>query len=330
MEVVQQVSVQIAAASLGDAKALTDELDRHRATLRRQRGFRTMQITRSQAADGNTSLTIDTRWRSADALAAYTDQTNNVFNIVDRHSAIAVPGTMQVRRLDAVDKADEGGNPAYERLAWAFLVPVGALAFGLAIIFGVSRVFLAAGGTTAVVLAAGIAVGILLVSAYFASNTVPRWQYGLAFSGAAALLVAGTVWGTMNYEPGHGEAVVTSPTTEPGGTPVPPGQVVIETHDNYFTINGGDEKNPTISVPAGSELILPVNNLGKAIHNVHIATGGDFAVAFCKPGEADPCSDPASIRGGQKGEIALSLPAGSYTYRCDFHTAEMVGTFEVQ
>lgn len=328
MEVVQQVSVQIAAASLGDAKALTDELEQHRAYLRRQRGFRSMQITRAQESDGNTSLTIDTRWRSAADLATYTDQSNNVFSIVDRHSAIAVPGTTQVRRLDAVDKADDGASPLYERMAWAFLVPIGALAFGLAVIYSVSRIFLATGDTTAVVIAAALSLTILLVAGYFASNPVPRWQYGALGSGVAALMVFGIVWGTMNYEPGHGEAVEGSPTSEPGGTPVPPGQVVIETHDNYFTINGGEEKNPRISIPAAGGT-FPVENKGKAIHNIHIGNP-DFDVSICKPTDPAPCSNPGSIRGGAKGEIAISLPPGEYTYRCDFHTTEMEGTLVVE
>ena len=60
-----------------------------------------------------------------------------------------------------------------------------------------------------------------------------------------SLLIGGTIWGQSNYEPGHGEAVVESPTTEPGGTPVPPGQVVIQTHDNYFTVVGSEDRNPT-------------------------------------------------------------------------------------
>lgn len=326
MEVVQQVSVQIAAASLGDAKALTDELERHRGTLRRERGFRSMQITRAQEADGNTSLTIDTRWRSADALAAYTDQPNNVFTIVDKHSAIAVPGTTQVRRLDAVDEADDAGSGLYERMAWAFLVPIGALVFGLAIIYAVSRMFLATGGTSAVVIAAFIAVGILLVAAYFASNPVPRWQYAAVGSAAAGFLVFSVVWGTMNYEPSHGEAVV--PTVGPPGTPVPPGQVVIETHDNYFTVNGGEEENPTITVPTGGT--FPVENVGAAVHNIHVAGSGGFEIAICRVADPAPCSDPNQIRGGGSGIIEIDLAPGEYTYRCDFHVAEMQGTLVVQ
>lgn len=327
MEVVQQVSVQIAAASLGEAKALTDELEQHRGTLRRQRGFRSMQITRAQESDGNDSLTIETRWRGEAELAAYTDQTTTVFSIVDKHSAIAVPGSTQVRKLEAVGNADPGASPLYERMAWAFLVPLGVFVFGLAIIYSVSRILLATGGTTAVVIAALLAVAILLVAAYFASNPVPRWQYAAVGSATAAFLVFGVVWGTMNYEPGHGEATVASP-TPPVGTPPPPGQVIIQTNDNYFTLAGSEDKNPTITIPAGGGE-FQIENVGNAVHNIHVAVNG-FDVAICKPSDPAPCSDPGSIRGGGNGVIAIDLPPGQYTYRCDFHTAEMEGTLVVQ
>ncbi len=328
MDIVQQVSVQIAAASLGDAKALTDELERHRRVLRQQPGFRSMQIARSEEPTGDSLLTVETRWRDGEALSAYTDQPANVFGIINKHGALAVPGTTQVRRMEAVDDGAEAGNPVYERLAWAFLVPVGAVSFGLAIIFGLSRVYLASSAEAATVIAALVAIGILAIAAYFASNVVPRWQYAGAGIAVAALLIGGTIWGQINYEPSHGEAVVETP-EPPRGTPVPPGQIVIETHDNFFTLGGSEEKNPNITVPAGTAL-LPVNNAGKAIHNLHIAAAGGFVAAFCKPGGDEPCSDPGSIRAGAEGEITLNLAPGSYTYRCDFHVAEMQGTIEIQ
>jgi plastocyanin len=77
---------------------------------------------------------------------------------------------------------------------------------------------------------------------------------------------------------------------------------------------------------------LPIQNEGKALHNMHIeaAPGAGFAVSFCTVGGDAPCSDPARIRAGTGASMTFTLPAGTYAYRCDFHTTEMQGTITVQ
>jgi plastocyanin len=74
-----------------------------------------------------------------------------------------------------------------------------------------------------------------------------------------------------------------------------------------------------------------LNNVGSALHNMHVSDAdGNFEAAFCTGDGDTPCSEPPRISGGASGEITIDLPAGTYEYRCDFHTSEMVGTLEVQ
>jgi plastocyanin len=103
---------------------------------------------------------------------------------------------------------------------------------------------------------------------------------------------------------------------------------VIQLDDNVFVFNGNE--NPAISAAAGADVTFEISNIGDALHNVHVAASGSYAQSFCSALGDDPCSDPARISDGDAGSITFNLPAGSYDFRCDFHTSEMTGTFEVQ
>jgi plastocyanin len=94
--------------------------------------------------------------------------------------------------------------------------------------------------------------------------------------------------------------------------------------DNFFEYQG--ERSPTITVPAGEEVVLNLTNEGAAIHNMHVAAGDDYASGICQPGGDDPCSDPARFSGGDTGSITFTLDAGEYDFRCDFHPVDMTGT----
>jgi plastocyanin len=119
-------------------------------------------------------------------------------------------------------------------------------------------------------------------------------------------------------EPPAGEP----PAGEPGGQ-------TIEMDDNVFVVDG--EENPTITISADTDVTFTLDNVGAALHNMHVsASGGEFESAFCDGDGEAPCSDPPRITGGDSGTITINLPAGTYEYRCDFHTQEMVGTLEVQ
>jgi plastocyanin len=332
MELVQEVSVQVEATKLGDLRGLIDDLEAHRSGLRGMRGFVGMQITRSSEPGGNVLLTASTRWKDNNSLADYTTQPDTTTSIIERHSDITVPDTLDVRRVEAVESRMETGNAPYERLGLALAVPLVIFGIGLGVIYALSRVYLeleSSAGATA--LAASVAVAILLGAWYFASNRVPQWQYAGAAVAVVALLLGGTVYAQVSPGPAHEEAHVDgSPTPGVGETPTAPGAVSVQMHDNYFTLADSDERNPSITLPSGTE--IPLDNQGSALHNMHIepSPGAGFAVPFCRTGEGAPCSDPARIPGGNQGVIVVTLGPGTYTYRCDFHTQEMVGQITVQ
>jgi plastocyanin len=86
-----------------------------------------------------------------------------------------------------------------------------------------------------------------------------------------------------------------------------------------------------LNVSADTDVSIPLENSGAAIHNVHVATAdGSFPAAFCTVGGETPCSDPARINGGDTGVLDFNLPAGDYPFRCDYHPAEMTGTLTVE
>jgi hypothetical protein len=219
----------------------------------------------------------------------------------------------------------------YDRLAIAVMVPAGAVIFGLAIIYSLSRVYLEVGGAGATAMATAVAVGILLVAWLFASAPkMPSWQYASVGTAVAALLVGGTVYAQVHEGPEiHRDAHVVSP--EPDGTETPggpDGPALIVMKDNVFVFNG--QENPTIPAPAGQEVIFPLSNEGTALHNMQVSdASGNFPALTCRAGNETPCSDPPRILGGGEGTITINLPAGSYEYRCDFHPTEMLGTLEV-
>jgi plastocyanin len=117
------------------------------------------------------------------------------------------------------------------------------------------------------------------------------------------------------------------PDGEPGGPDGEPGGTVVEMDDNVFIVDG--EENPDIEVPANTPVTLELENTGSALHNMHIASTGDFESAFCDAGGDIPCSEPERVPGGDSATITFNLPPGEYTYRCDFHVAEMEGTLVV-
>jgi plastocyanin len=211
-------------------------------------------------------------------------------------------------------------------------VPAGILVMGLGIIYGLSRVYLEHSGTPATITAMSIASLIVLVAWYFAANPkAPVWQMASVGTAVAALLVGGTVYAQVHEGPVIEHADGGEPTPGEGTPPAgetPAAGDVIELRDNVFVFNG--KENPTLAAAAGADVTLKLRNTGKALHNMHIAAGGSYDSAFCKAGEEDPCSDPVRMNAGADGAITFNLPAGTYDYRCDFHTVEMAGTLEVQ
>jgi plastocyanin len=335
MEYVQQVQALVAADKLGDARTLFDDLEAHRRELRGLRGFLSMSIDRAIESGGDTLVTAETRWRVERALQEYLASARNAQSVLADHSEILVPDSITARQLEGVGaEGPDKGSILAERVFTSLAVPMVIFGLGLAIVYALSRVYLEIGpGAGATTLAIVIASGILLVAWYFAQNkNAPIWQIGAVGAGAAALLIGGTVWAAVDdrYPPKEGFArdheTNGQPTEPPSGTPTTGN--VIEMDDNVFIFNG--QENPTLTAAAGTDVSYQLANIGNALHNLHIAAGGDFDASFCSLGAEDPCSDPVRINGGDDGTISFNLPAGSYEYRCDFHTAEMSGTLTVQ
>lgn len=328
MEYVHQVSVLVAAAKLGDARALFDDLEAHRRELRGLRGFVSMSVSRAVEAGGDTLVSIETRWKDESALNAYLASPRHAASVIGGYSGITIPDSLNTRRLESLDsQAPSKSSIVTERFFTSLALPLVILGIGLAIVYALSRVYLELGSDGAVPLAIVVAGGIMLGAWYFAQNAkAPVWQMGAVGAAVVAMLIGGTVWAQVSPGPEHEQVVVErTPGAQetPGATP--PGDV-IELHDNVFVFNG--EENPTLTAVAGQDVTLNLSNTGNALHNMHIAR--DFASAFCSATGEDPCSDPVRINGGKDGTITFNLPAGTYTYRCDFHTAEMSGDINIE
>jgi mono/diheme cytochrome c family protein/plastocyanin len=103
------------------------------------------------------------------------------------------------------------------------------------------------------------------------------------------------------------------------------GSADVSMGDNFFEIDG--KRNPTFQIAAGSAVTISLTNGGTAIHNLR-TTGDD--------GEFDTDDDHVSVPlavngGGGTGTIEGTFAvAGTYQYRCDFHTADMKGEITVQ
>jgi plastocyanin len=333
MEYIQTILFQVPASRLEEASAadgLLSELDAHREFLRTQTGFRDLRITRSINTEGNILGVFETRWTDDGSLVRYETNEPNAATIVRKHRGVIVGDSLQVLDMEALRteaswKPAEEATRARERVILPVVIPVGILAFCLLVIYGLSRVYLEIRGDGATALAAGIAIGVLIVSFYLANN--PRasgFQIGAIVAIAAVVLAGGTIWAIANEdesEAGHEEPGVTA-TPEPGGNGG--GEQVINMFDNRF-------EETALTAPADEEVVYDVVNKGAAIHNVHVSNAdGEYPSAFCTTGGETPCTDPARINGGNEGTLTFTLPAGEYGFRCDFHPVEMVGTLTVE
>jgi plastocyanin/heme-degrading monooxygenase HmoA len=325
MEYVHTVLAQIAATRADNADRIIDEIEGHREFASSRRGFRGMRITRTARPEGDVLVVVETRWANINDMTDYAAG-ESAAEILGRHEDVLVPGSIQTHRMEAVSsETAEAPNRVYDRLALALFVPVGVLAFSLLTIYGFSRIYLARPQTGATIFAALLSLVILGLAFYFAMNPrVPRWQMaGVFVVGIAALAIGGTAGAIYDEE--HKETHTVAPTAPPNGgeeTPAAPGEAVIDMDDNFFV-------QEAITVASGTE--IPVNNLGSAIHNVHVASAdGTYAEAFCSTGGETPCSDPDTIPGGDSGVLLVDLPPGDYNFRCDFHVDEMNGVLTVQ
>jgi plastocyanin/heme-degrading monooxygenase HmoA len=337
MEYIQTILFQVPATRLEEAMAtggLLSELDPHREYLRNQPGFRDLRITRSINNEGNILMLVETRWTDDGSLVRYETNEPNAASIVRKHEHVLVPGSLQVLDMEALRtessfKPQEQAQHARERTVLPIVIPIGILAFLLLVIYGMSRVYLEIRGDNATGLAAGIAIFVLIVAFFLANNPKASGvQIGGILVICALILVGGTIWAVVQ-EDDHGEAVAHEPTPAPGESPGA-GGTEIDLQDNKIVYGG--QENPAIPAIVG-ENTFTVKNTGIAIHNIHVdGTDDTYPVAFCSPtdGQSTACTDPARVPGGGEGTLVFTPTApGTYNFRCDYHTTEMVGTFVV-
>ncbi len=318
MELVQTVLVQIAAARLDAASrpdGLVAELEAHRVDLAHQPGFREMRVTRSINPGGDTLLSVETRWKDNNSLADYTARMLNVESIVRKHQDVTVRGSLQVLRMEALAGEPAAPSaPVYERLAFALFVPLGVFAFGLLVIYGLSRIYLAIPKNAATPLAAAVAIGILAVSGFLATHPVlQRWQIAAIVGGAVALLAGGAIYAGI-----HGKEK-----TEAVRSPTPTAAAAVPSPQDGLTVVGKDIKfnQNALRAPEGTVTIEFDNQDTGILHNIHVFKGtsasGD-SVGFTK-----------LTAGPVKQTLKLDLTPGTYFYHCDAHPIQMTGTLTI-
>lgn len=327
MEYVQTVLFQIPAARADEpeVEALFEDLDAHRSFLRSQPGFTGIEITRSLNPEGNVLVVVETRWRDNNSLAGYSSREPNVVSVVQSHGDIAMPGSLQVHRMQSV-----GTDPPvattriYDRLALALLVPVGVLAFALLVIYGLSRIYLEIPKDVATPMAAAIALAILGLAWYFATHPrVPRWQIAGIVGVFVALLAGFGSYAAVRQNDVEAKPEASSGPSTPQG---PSGGPEIDMGDNFFTVGG--QRNGALTVKPGDT--VNIVNSGTALHNVHVADpGGSYTGSVCTAGGPEPCSTPRQVPGGTRATLAVSF-SGTRTFRCDFHPDQMTGSITVQ
>ena len=335
MEYIQTILFQIPATQLeqaSEAGGLLTELDGHRQHLQGVSGFRDLRITRSINNEGNVLVVVETRWADDTSLVRYETQEPNAATIVRAHEGILVRDSLQVLDMEALRteasfRQAEAAEGARERVILPIAIPLGILAFALLAIYGLSRVYLEIQGNGAVALAAGLAIGVLLLAFYFAANPrAPGWQIAGVIAIVAIALAGGTTWALIEEdEPRTEEPTDGAPTD---GAPTGGNRIILG--DNFIEYDG--TKNPDISVPLGQEVTFDVENQGAAIHNVQVnGTDDTYDIEFCKTdGDSTACSDPEVIRGSESATITIRIAEpGTYNFRCDFHPDEMVGTLVV-
>lgn len=105
---------------------------------------------------------------------------------------------------------------------------------------------------------------------------------------------------------------------------------VIIMQDRSYSFQGED---PHITIPAGEQVTYRLVNAGVAVHNMHVTDTDDVhAQQVCEvDGPSIGCSEPNMIPEGEDGTITIQIDEpGVYSFRCDFHPIEMIGTITVR
>jgi plastocyanin len=321
MELVQTVLVEIPTDRSSEISApggLLSELESHREELREEPGFQGMRITRSITTAGNVLLTVETRWRDGASLSAYGLQTPNAASIVRAHEAELLPDTLQVLRGESVvDTSEPAAATLGERSSFAIFVPIGVPLIGLAIIYALSRIYLALPSNVATGLAAVVALGILGIAALIATNPkMPKWQISTILTAVLAVFAVGFIYAGIH---GKEETPVVFGNETPTAT-VPGGNG----GGAALTIAAKNVKfdQTTATIPGGAVTIAFNNQDTGVLHNLHIFQGTDATGASV--GATDEAAGPVTQ------QLQVNLTQGTaYFYRCDVHPDQMKGTLSV-
>ena len=81
-----------------------------------------------------------------------------------------------------------------------------------------------------------------------------------------------------------------------------------------------------VAIPLGEAVVIRLTNSDLVLHNLRIAgLDGEYGT------EDDAVTDPASLAGGDAGELTFAPPVvGEYAFRCEFRPATMGGIIVVE
>lgn len=194
-------------------------------------------------------------------------------------------------------------RPARESLLFPILIPVGALAVIVTVLFLFSRVLLSIKPSAATATALATAVGVMAVAAFVASRAHVTGAALGGFLGAAA--------GIAMLAGGIAIAVIGPPEPE-----VEPFHVALAAPEGAFE-NGFDPK--TLEVEVNVPIDLEFDNQDPVGHNVQIFDGPDDSAQslFDGPVVSGPTTTLYHVP---------PLAEGEYFFHCRLHPTTMTGT----
>jgi plastocyanin len=206
-------------------------------------------------------------------------------------------------RRDASEPSD-----VRDRLLLPLLIPIAALVFIGALVFGLSRILLAVSHTGAVVVAIIVAASILAMGALVATSSRVKLGQLVAMLGVvagAALVTGGVVAATLVEEEAPPERPVVAIAAPPGAQ--------------------SDGFDPTeVSAPPGVEFVIAFDNQEAGVqHNVAL---------FPPEGtDAEPVFQGELVTGVIAVEYEVPpLEPGEYPFLCEVHPTTMTGTLTAE
>src|SRR5581483_11763065 len=175
---------------------------------------------------------------------------------------------------------------------------------GLAIIYALSRIYLSIPAHAATILAALVALGIIGIAGYVATNPkMPPWQLSTMITGVLAIFAVGFIYAGIHGKNEHFTAVA-SETPSAGQTPTGPGAPAL-------TIVGKNVKFDitTATIPGGQVTIRFDNQDTGVVHNLHLFRGTSAT--------GESVGATAEAPGPDVADLTVDLTQGTYFYHCD-------------